>query len=574
MLTLVQRSWLHVQQVGADVVGEILYKKFFELVPESKILFTMEVRNRYKDWSSTEEEDETDLYNSPAMRRLWGKVVNAVGSAVAGLQDINKLVPLLTSLGMRHVGYGIPEEYFEIGGKALALTLKEGLGELYTPDVEHAWTMVYGFISATMVNGLRIRKAEMAASETRDTQSSISSNSIHVARPLLKKASQSPVVGSQVTGGREIYKIERHLHKAIFGHIYVAVGLSSGRTFAFKVLDQETVQGFESPDEIEDDRFCASPLCEVKYESLMEGLDHVMQVLDQFSDHTFHYVVTDLAAGGDLLEALRLRPNGFEEQLAQLLIRQAAKGLANLHLRGLAMQDVSLENMLLHYQQDGEWDVRICGPSQAVLFQVDPCTGAEKPVVFRGFVAKDFRPPELYSGSEYLASKVDAWCLGWSTFYLLTGQQLFQSADPAGLDPDWKLFLRGEASKLLEGKGAVSMLSLQARDFITRLLDTDPHQRMSVKSALWHPWLAERVRQPANMNEHAASTPHVDDKFKGQHLDLDSTEQLSIQSFLRAPHGKLDAMAEKEKPTLLRAHRDTIPDYNSAKVLVPPVEGD
>merc|ERR1712048_428931 len=180
----------------------------------AKKFFTMEVRNRHRDWASTEEELEDDLYNSPAMRRLWGKVVNAVGSAVAGLQDINQLVPQLTSLGMRHVGYGIPEEYFEIGGRALALTLKEGLGDLYTLEVEQAWTMVYGFISATMVNGMRARKAEIALSETHSTHSCLSSRSVNTTPPAFD--SQNPVMGSQVFGGREVYKIERHLHKAAF----------------------------------------------------------------------------------------------------------------------------------------------------------------------------------------------------------------------------------------------------------------------------------------------------------------------------------------------------------------------
>merc|ERR1719335_1644833 len=124
--------------------------------------------------------------------------------------------------------------------------------------------------------------------------------------------------------------------------------------------------------------------------------------------------------------------------------------------------------MLLHFMKDGEWDVRICDPSQAVLFKVDPSTGVEKPVAFHGLVAKDFRPPELYTEAEYLATKVDAWCLGWSTFYLLVAQQLFQSADPAEHDPEYELYSRGEFTKLLEQKGGPSVLSEQARDFITK----------------------------------------------------------------------------------------------------------
>ena len=44
----------------------------------------------------------------------------------------------------------------------------------------------------------------------------------------------------------------------------------------------------------------------------------------------------------------------------------------------------------------------------------------EKAVPFNGLVADDFRPPELYEEQDYLASRVDSWCLGWNTFYLLT----------------------------------------------------------------------------------------------------------------------------------------------------------
>merc|ERR1712176_581002 len=235
----------------------------------------------------------------------------------------------------------------------------------------------------------------------------------------------------------------------------------------------ETVQHFENPGEIEDDHFCESPLCEVRFDQIMKGLEHVTQLEEHFSDQVYHYVVSDLATGGDLLEALRLRPDGFDEKDAQLLIRDAAKGLANLHARGLAMQDVSLENMLVYVRDDGQRRVSVCDPGQAVLFTVDPLSGAEKPVPFNGFVAKEFRPPELYSSPEYYATKVDAWCLGYSTFYLLVGDRLFQTADPAVRDPDWILFSNGELSKLFEQKGA-AMLSYQAVDFITRLLEPDP----------------------------------------------------------------------------------------------------
>ncbi|CAE7524255.1 hmp, partial [Symbiodinium natans] len=163
--TSVQMSWAHLKEIGTDVVGAYFCRKIFELKPETMELFPIAVRSRYRDWATDEDEDERNLAASPALRRLFGRVVDAVGSAVAGLQDMNKMVPALTQLGMRHVGYNLKEEYFEISEKALVLTLREGLGDLFTKEVEFAWSMVYNFIIATMLAGFRTARAEVQAKQ-------------------------------------------------------------------------------------------------------------------------------------------------------------------------------------------------------------------------------------------------------------------------------------------------------------------------------------------------------------------------------------------------------------------------
>eukprot|EP00440_Ansanella_granifera_P005696 gb/GFBE01006182.1/.p1 GENE.gb/GFBE01006182.1/~~gb/GFBE01006182.1/.p1 ORF type:complete len:141 (+),score=32.60 gb/GFBE01006182.1/:1-423(+) len=70
MITSVKMSWAHLQEIGTEVVGEFFYKKLFELNAETKRLFPMSVRRRYRDWANDEEEDEHDPNNSPALRRL------------------------------------------------------------------------------------------------------------------------------------------------------------------------------------------------------------------------------------------------------------------------------------------------------------------------------------------------------------------------------------------------------------------------------------------------------------------------------------------------------------------------
>ncbi|CAJ1338686.1 unnamed protein product [Effrenium voratum] len=179
-MTAVQMSWQQVKNLGTDVVGGLFYKKFFKMEPSAKALFPIEVRLRYKDWDTDEEEGE-DPTDSPALRKLWAKFITVVGSAVAGIQDTGKLVPMLQQLGMRHVNYGLKAEYFNLAGKILIEVLAEWLGDSFTKEVENAWSMVAGFMVATMYGGyaqaaLEVKNKELQLKERiADTSSDVSS---------------------------------------------------------------------------------------------------------------------------------------------------------------------------------------------------------------------------------------------------------------------------------------------------------------------------------------------------------------------------------------------------------------
>uniref|UniRef100_A0A7S0BB47 Globin domain-containing protein n=1 Tax=Pyrodinium bahamense TaxID=73915 RepID=A0A7S0BB47_9DINO len=155
MKTAVERSWERVQALGTFTVGELLYRHTFDLAPEVMDLFPPEVRLKYRDWTADEGIDESNVYESPALRKLFSKFVNAIGCTVAGLHDFSRLVPMLRQLGSRHINYGVREQYWPILGKALIYTLRECLRDSFTSEVEAAWTMVYGFMSNIMIEGLR-----------------------------------------------------------------------------------------------------------------------------------------------------------------------------------------------------------------------------------------------------------------------------------------------------------------------------------------------------------------------------------------------------------------------------------
>jgi len=156
MKSAVERSWDQVQALGTYAVAEMLYRHTFNLMPEAIQLFPSHVRMKYREWSADEARDESNVFDSPALRKLFGKFINAVGCAVAGLHDNAKLVPMLTQLGGRHVNYGVHASHFQALGKAFNRTLAEILGGEFTQEVEGAWTMAYNFMSSIMLEGLRM----------------------------------------------------------------------------------------------------------------------------------------------------------------------------------------------------------------------------------------------------------------------------------------------------------------------------------------------------------------------------------------------------------------------------------
>lgn len=122
---LVQDSWAQVAPM-ADKAAELFYARLFELDPTLKLLFKAPLATQGK------------------------LLMKALDGAVAGLSDVEALVPVLQNLGVRHAGYGVIPKDYETVETALMWTLGQGLGDGFTDEVKAAWTEVYGVIASVM----------------------------------------------------------------------------------------------------------------------------------------------------------------------------------------------------------------------------------------------------------------------------------------------------------------------------------------------------------------------------------------------------------------------------------------
>lgn len=94
----------------------------------------------------------------PSLQRLFKgdmvvqglKLMQMISLAVSKLGEPEVLMPALQNLGRRHAGYGVQDHHYDTVGAALLKTLRQGLGVAFTPEVEEAWTEVYGVLAGTM----------------------------------------------------------------------------------------------------------------------------------------------------------------------------------------------------------------------------------------------------------------------------------------------------------------------------------------------------------------------------------------------------------------------------------------
>ena len=137
-IKLVQDSFKQVAPI-AETAAQLFYARLFELDPDLELLFKGNLTEQGR------------------------KLMQMLALAVGSLDRMEQLLPVLQSLGSRHVGYGVRDKDYDAVGQALLWTLRKGLGEAFTPEVEAAWTDVYAKVASAMQSGARMLAAEAVA---------------------------------------------------------------------------------------------------------------------------------------------------------------------------------------------------------------------------------------------------------------------------------------------------------------------------------------------------------------------------------------------------------------------------
>ncbi len=226
--------------------------------------------------------------------------------------------------------------------------------------------------------------------------------------------------------------------------------------------------------------------CSEKEVAVLQMLSHenVVKLKDIRKSEKNYYIVLDYCNGGNL-EAYQKRQGGrLPEGKSRRIIRQVAQALSAMHKLGGTHRSLGPRKVLLHYPDEvartqDEPAVRLSGFRYARL----PSLAESIPFEER-YAKLETIAPEVLVGSPF-TSKADIWALGVMAFEMLCGTAPF--ASEGGRE--------SLLQKLADGLFLITTpLSVEALEFLSRCLQSDPAQRASAEELLAMSFVSDPAR--------------------------------------------------------------------------------
>jgi len=215
---------------------------------------------------------------------------------------------------------------------------------------------------------------------------------------------------------------------------------------------------------------------------ILSEVDHsnILKLICTYVTPLKVFIVTELAAGGELLERI-VEQGKFSEKDARSVIRQVLKGVEYLHMRKVVHRDLKLENILLS-DQTPQAIVKIADFGLARFFadNSELRTVCGSPL----YVAPEIL--DIGMSSETYTPAVDMWSVGVILFILLSGNSPFENED------EQILFEKIRSGDYSMDDCLWDYISAGAKDCVRALLVVNTTERMTITEALRHPWILVR----------------------------------------------------------------------------------
>lgn len=215
---------------------------------------------------------------------------------------------------------------------------------------------------------------------------------------------------------------------------------------------------------------------------ILREINHpnVIKLYDYFEDdlnatpEPMAYIVTDILEGGELFDRIVERTY-YSEFEARKVIQILLDVMMHLHDKNIAHRDLKPENLLLKSMKD-DHSLKVAD------FGFAARTRGRSLSTQCG--TPNYVAPEIIRSEKY-GCEVDMWSVGVLTFVLLGGYPPFHH------DVQSELFKRIKNADYKYDEQYWNVVSEDAKDFISKLLVTNPSKRLMARQAMIHPWLVK-----------------------------------------------------------------------------------
>lgn len=125
---LIRRSFDSMWPVRGKLAA-LFYLRFFELVPDARPLFPME------------------------MERQNLKLMDMIAAIVGAIENKELFRSILIHIGRDHVRFGAKPQHFVAFGDALIWGLEQQFGGTFTAEHKEAWLRLYDAVQRNMIEG-------------------------------------------------------------------------------------------------------------------------------------------------------------------------------------------------------------------------------------------------------------------------------------------------------------------------------------------------------------------------------------------------------------------------------------
>ncbi|KAH7435153.1 hypothetical protein KP509_06G052400 [Ceratopteris richardii] len=262
---------------------------------------------------------------------------------------------------------------------------------------------------------------------------------------------------------REVYILGDELGRGQFGVTRICKHKLTGEILACKSISKRKLRCKEDVDDVR---------LEIRVLNYLKGHPNIVKLRGTYEDRRAVHIVMDLCTGGELFERIISKKRHTEREAAAFF-RTIVEVLEVCHSRGVMHRDLKPENFLLQNEEED---------SPLVIIDFGLSTFFKPGEIFRDFVGSAYYiAPEVVKGK--YGPEADVWSAGVILYILL-----------CGVPPFWAETEQGIFDAVLAGSYDLTnepwpSISSSAKDLISKMLKSNPNERLTFQEVQNHPWV-------------------------------------------------------------------------------------